>query len=280
MKETYATVLKKIEEADSIVIGASNGLAISGGYNIFAENAAFSENFSDFREKYGIRSILQGAFYPFPSQEEKWAFFSRMYMYFLENEEVSPAMKNLYELVKDKNYFVITSNTDAHFELAGFSKERLFEFEGNCRKLQCSNRCHDDIYSGDHILREMGQKQQNGKVPSDLIPQCPKCGGPMQMHVEVDRNFLRDPSWQASYEAYQNFIETAHGKKLVLLELGVGFRNQLIKAPFMNITNNEEHATYITLNKGEIYIPQEIASKSIGIDGDISAVLEQLVQLK
>ena len=280
MIETYATVLKKIEEADSIVIGASNGLSISGGYNIFADNAAFLENFNDFREKYGIRSILQGAFYPFPSQEEKWAFFSRMYMYFLENEEVSPAMKNLYELVKDKNYFVITSNTDAHFELAGFSKERLFEFEGNCRKLQCSNSCHDDIYSGDHVLREMAQKQQNGKVPSDLIPQCPKCGGPMQMHVEVDRNFLRGTSWQASYKAYRNFIETAHGKKLVLLELGVGYRNQLIKAPFMNITNNEEHATYITLNKGEIYIPQEIASKSIGIDGDISAVLAQLVQLK
>ncbi|WP_121614324.1 Sir2 family NAD-dependent protein deacetylase [Mesobacillus foraminis] len=281
MKEKYRKVLTKIEEADAIVIGASNGLSISEGIHIFADDLSFQENFGHFREKYGFRSIIQGCFYPYPSQEEKWAFFSRMFGYFLINKKASPVMKYLYELVKDKNYFVVTSNIDAHFTQAGFPKERLFEIEGNCRNLQCSHTCHNRIYPGDEILNKMAQNQENGKVPSDLIPTCPECGGSMQVHIEVDRNFLRDESWQSSLEAYQDFIKKAHGEKLVLLELGVGARNQMIKAPFMNVTNHEENATYITLNKGrELYIPEEIAPKSIGIDGNIAEVLQQLVQMK
>lgn len=280
MKERYSKVITKIQEADGIVIGASNGLSISEGYHIFAENAVFLENFGDFREKYGFRSIIQGCFYPFPSQEEKWAFFSRMYDYFLYTEEASPVMKNLYELVKDKNYFVVTSNIDDHFTQAGFPEERLFEIEGNCRNLQCTSGCHNQIYPGDEILSKMARNQENGKVPMDVIPKCPECGGPMQVHIEVDRNFLKSESWQTSYQAYQDFIEKAHDKKLVLLELGVGARNQLIKAPFMKLTNLEKNATYITLNKGELYIPEVIAAKSIGIDGDTAEVLQQLVQWK
>ncbi|CAM4017188.1 Sir2 family NAD-dependent protein deacetylase [Lederbergia lenta] len=281
MEEKYNKILTKIEEADGIIIGASNGLSISEGIHIFAENEDFLEIFGDFRENYGFRSIIQGCFFPFPSEEEKWAFFSRMYNYFLYRDEASPVMKNLHELVKDKNFFVVTSNIDDHFSQAGFPMERLFEIEGNCRNLQCSHGCCDQIYPGDEVLSKMAEQQENGKVPLDLIPTCPNCGGPMQVHIEVDRNFLRDESWQRSYQAYQDFIENAYGKKLVLLELGVGARNQLIKAPLMKLTNAEIHATYITLNKGrELYIPDAIAAKSIGIDGDIAKVLQQLVEMK
>lgn len=243
MKANYHNVLEKIQEADNIIIGASNGLSISEGIHIFADDASFRENFSDFRKKYDFHSIIQGCFYPYPSQEEKWAFYSRMYQYFLSNKKASPVMKNLYELVKDKDYFVVTSNIDAHFTLAGFPTDRLFEIEGNCRNLQCSQGCHDQIYPGSEILEEMAQIQENEKIPATLIPQCPKCGYPMQVHIEVDRNFLRGQSWQNSYQAYQHFIKKAHGKKIALLELGVGARNQMIKAPFMKLTNLEEHAS-------------------------------------
>ena len=280
MKEKYIKVLEKLKEADRIIIGASNGLSISEGYHIFAYDSAFIENFGDFSNKYDIHSIIQGCFYPYPSQEEKWAFFSRMYEYFIGDNEASSIMKNLYEIIKDKNYFVVTSNSDTHFEMAGFSKERIFEIEGNCRNLQCSNCCHDKLYPGDEIISKMAKSQEDGRVPSDIISKCPECGGNMQLNVEIDSNFLKGEYWQRKYKNYQNFINEAHGKKIVLLELGVGARNQLIKAPFMRLTNFEENATYITVNKGELYIPNEIADKSIGIDGNIAEMLEELVKMK
>ncbi|GIP43428.1 NAD-dependent deacetylase [Paenibacillus sp. J45TS6] len=281
MEHKYNKVLTKIEEADAILIGASNGLSISEGIHIFADNAAFRENFGDFREKYGIRSIIQGCFYPYPSEEEKWGFFSRMYNYFLYKNEASPVMKNLFELVKDKNYFVVTSNIDDHFRQAGVPQERLFEIEGNCRNIQCANGCHHQIYPGDEILSTMARSQKDGKVPLDLIPKCPMCNGIMKVHIEIDRSFLRGEAWQRSYQAYQDFIEKAHGKKLVILEFGVGAENQLIKLPFMKLTQLEEYASYITFNIGrELYIPDAIAAKSMGMDGDISEVLQQLVQMK
>lgn len=281
MDNKYKEVLTKIEEADAILIGASNGLSISEGIHIFADNAAFQENFGDFREKYGFHSIIHGCFYPFPSEEEKWGFFSRLYDYFLYKSEASPIMRNLYELVKDKNFFVVTSNIDDHFRQAGFPKDRLFEIEGSCRNIQCANGCHDQIYPGDEILSMMARYQKDGKIPQDLIPNCPKCTGPMKVHIEMDRSFLKGEDWQTSYQAYQEFIKKAHGEKLVLLELGVGAENQLIKLPFMKLTHFEEYASYITFNKGRgLYIPDAIAAKSIGMDGDIAEVLQQLVQMK
>ncbi|MFC7679912.1 Sir2 family NAD-dependent protein deacetylase [Paenibacillus sp. GCM10028914] len=281
MEDKYSRVLSKIDEADAIVIGASNGFSISEGIHIFADNSAFQENFGDFREKYGFRSIIHGCFYPFPSEEEKWGFFSRLYDYFLYKNEASPVMKTLYELVKDKNYFVVTSNIDDHFRQAGVPKERLFEIEGNCRNLQCANGCHQQIYPGDEILSKMARNQKNGKIPQNLIPTCPECGGLMSVHIEIDRSFLKGEAWQTSYQAYQDFIEKSQGKKLVLLELGVGSGNQLIKLPFMRLTHQEEYASYITFNKGsELYIPEAIAPKSIGMDGDIAEVLQKLVQMK
>ena len=278
MKDKYQKIIKHINEADAILIGASNGLSISEGYHIFAEDEAFLAYFSEFRIRYGISSIVQGAFFPFPTIEERWAFTSSIYAYFSREEKVSNVVKNLYELLKEKNYFIVTSNTDGHLTQAGFENERLFEIEGNSNHLQCKQACHDHIYAGEEVLQVMFEQKENGRVSTELMPICPECGGDMQVHVEVDRNFIKGEAWQASFQAYQDFIKQANGKNLVLLELGVGARNQLIKAPFMKLTHLEPNATYITLNKGQVYIPEVILSKSIGIDADLAEVLEQLVQ--
>lgn len=279
MKNIYEAIIQQINEADAILVGASNGLSISEGYHIFAEDDAFLTYFSEFREKYGIRSIVQGAFFSFPTIEERWAFTSSVYAYFSREKQVGHVMNNLHELLQNKNYFIVTSNTDGHLSKAGFENERLFEIEGNSNHLQCKQACHDHIYTGDEVLQAMFEQKENGRVRTDMMPKCPECGGEMQVHVEVDSNFLKGQAWQARFQVYQDFIQQASGKKLVLLELGVGTRNQLIKAPFMELTYLEQNATYITLNKGQVYIPEAIASKSIGVDADLADVLAQLVQL-
>ncbi|MFJ5440952.1 hypothetical protein [Pectobacterium sp. CHL-2024] len=280
MTRELTSAAHSIQEADAIIIGASNGLSIAAGIHLFAEDAAFMDKFGDFRLQHGFRNIIRGCFHSFPRESEKWAFFSRVFDYFLHDRMPDPVIADLYNLVKDKNYFVVTSNIDAHFPVGGFAPQRVFEFEGNCRNLQCAAACHDQLYPGDELLIAMAREQYDGQVPVELIPECPKCGGHMQVHIETSRLFLKGAQWQEHQKAFSDFLTEAEEKKIVFLELGVGARNQLIKAPFMSRVHQEPHARYITFNVGaELYIPDAIASKSIGLDGDIGYHLRQLVSL-
>ncbi|HDS1367960.1 TPA: Sir2 family NAD-dependent protein deacetylase [Stenotrophomonas maltophilia] len=280
MTEHLQTVMEHIQAADAIVVGASNGLSISEGIHIFAENEDFARHFGEFRAQHGFRCIIQGCFHPCPSEAQKWAFFSRMHQYFLRDKAPSRVMQDLHDLVKDKNHFVLTSNIDAHFHLAGFDPSRLFEIEGNCRNMQCAVACHDRLYPGDDVLSELAQSVQDGKIPEELLPKCPECGGPLKVHIEVDRMFLKGSEWQERRRRFTDFLGDASGKKIVFLELGVGARNQLIKAPLMRIAASEPNARYICFNRGsEVYIPREIESKAIGVDGDIAQALRQLAAM-
>ncbi|EIX9190878.1 hypothetical protein MLE61_005057 [Klebsiella pneumoniae] len=279
MSKALMEAMHRIHDADAIVIGASNGLSIAAGIHLFAEDDAFLRKFGDLSQRHGFRNIIRGCFHAFPGEPEKWAFYSRMYDYFLHDRMPDPVMQDLLTLVKDKNYFVITSNIDAHFVASGFAPERVFEFEGNCRELQCATVCHDRLYPGDELLNILATAQQGGKIPDHLVPVCPKCGGHMQVHIETDHTFLKGAQWQACQKAFSDFLTQAQGKKIVFLELGVGACNPFIKAPFMARVHQEPQASYITFNIGtELYIPDAISSKSIGLDGDIGDNLRQLVR--
>ena len=280
MNQLLKDAFQHIEEADAIVIGASNGLSIAAGIHLFADDSAFSDNFGDLALQQGFRCIIHGCFHAFPAEAEKWAFYSRMFAYFLHDRMPDPVMADLLTLVKNKKHFVVTSNIDAHFPAAGFDPERVFEIEGNCRNLQCANACHDQLYPGDDLLATMAREQANGKVPAALIPVCPRCGGNMQVHIETGPRFLKGAQWQARQTAYRDFVTQAREGKILFMELGVGARNQLIKNPFMQQVYQQANASYITFNRGrELFIPDAIAHKSLGIEGDIGHNLKKLVSL-
>lgn len=277
MKELYEKIKKAIDNADAVLIGASNGLSISEGYNIFADNAWFQDNFGDFRNKYGIHSILEGSFYNFPSLEEKWAFSSRLISRKSYLEEPSQMMKNLHAVVGAKDCFLVTSNTEDHFVPAGFSREQVFEMEGRMTESRCASGCCEDVYENREDVLRMAEAEENGLVPSELVPRCPHCGSPLTVNIADSNSFFQTRHFQKKMQDYQDFIQKYHGKNLVILELGVGWRNRMIKEPLMQLTASEPHAVYITFNKGEIYIPSEIADKSIGVDGDIAAAMGEIV---
>ena len=123
------------------------------------------------------------------------------------------------------------------------------------------------------LIPGMVSAEQNMKIPSELVPRCPECGGPMTIHSPQQYPVAGDMEAQ---QRFQSFIQEYHGKGLVILELGIGWRNQLIKAPLMRLAAQEPDAVNITLNKGEIYIPDQIAAKSYGLDGDMTEMLGQL----
>ena len=274
----YEQIAEKIKEADGILIGASNGLSIAEGYNIFANDERFRSHFSDFQKKYGIRSMIQGIFGSFSSENEMWSYYSRMAYYYMYHDESSPLMQILYALIKDKLYFVVTSNTDAHFAMAGFDRKAIFEIEGSLKDMQCARGCHDTVYPNRETVLSMREHEQGMEIPSQYLPKCPVCGGPMQLHVPVNQTFVKDQEWQARYQDYRAFLERLHGKNLLILELGVGARNQMIKAPFMKLTYAEPDAFYITFNKSEIYIPHQIQDKAIGVDGDLALILPEILE--
>ena len=274
----YEQIAEKIKEADGILIGASNGLSIAEGYNIFANDESFQSYFSDFQRKYGIRSLIQGSFGGFGTENEMWSYYSRMAYHYMYHTQSSSLMQTLYALVKDKPHFVVTSNTDDHFAMAGFDRKSIFEIEGNMKDMQCARGCHDKVYSNREAVFTMREHEQRMEIPSEYLPKCPVCGGPMQLHVPVNQAFVRDEDWQAQSERYMDFIDGFHNKKLLIMEFGVGARNQMIKAPLMKLTYSEQNAFYITFNKGEVYIQPQIQNKAMGVDGDLSMILPEVLK--
>ncbi len=273
--EEYKEIADKIKQADAILIGASNGFSISEGLHIFAGDKAFEEIFGDFKRKYGICNILTGLFFNWPSQEIKWAFLSRLIAHYSIGYTGSSNTEALKTIVHDKPYFFVTSNGENHFELAGFSPDRIWEIEGSWKEMQCERGCHDTLYLLFPLIPNMAASEKDMKILSELVPRCPKCGGPMSIHSPQRHTVAADMKIQ---KRFQDFIQKYHEKRIVILELGIGWKNQLIKAPLMRLAKQEPYAAYITLNKGEIYIPNEIAAKSYGLDGDMTEMLERLKQ--
>ena len=265
----YKEIADKISSADAILVGASNGLSITEDLHIFADNEAFKKLFGDFREKYGIKSILQGFFFDWRSDEERWAFISRLISHYSLNYSGSPVMTALKKLLSQKPYFIVTSNGENHFELAGFDAEKILEIEGSWKEMRCACGCGDALYPTFDVVRKMAAEEKNGRIPSELVPHCPKCGGSMIINTRPSPNRLN---------AYQAFIKENHNKRLLISELGIGARNQLIKAPLMNLAYHEPNAFYITFNKGELYIPVELQSKSLGVDGDLGEILPKIAE--
>ena len=196
-------IAEKIKSADAILIGASNGLSITEGIHLFANNQAFGELFGDYQRKYGLTNLLSGMLGQWPSDEEMWGFWSRMVNHYSNNYEPSNAMKDLRAIVGDRDYFVVTSNGEQHFEKAGFDDDKVFEVEGDWLHMQCASGCHNERYEWSDLAKKMAESQVDGRVPTDLIPKCPRCGDPMIPNMAASHSFIPKPGVQ---EAYKDFL--------------------------------------------------------------------------
>ena len=265
---------KAIEEADAIVIGAGAGLSTSAGFIYNGER--FEKHFSDFGKKYGFKDMYSGGFYPYDTPEEMWAYWSKFIFVNRYMDVPKPVYENLLSLVKDKDYFVITTNVDHCFQKAGFEKKRLFYTQGDYGLFQCSEPCHNETYKNEDMVRAMVEQQKDMKIPTELIPKCPKCGKSLTMNLRSDDKFVEDEGWHQAAERYENFLRTRNGK-ILFLELGVGYNTPgIIKYPFWQMTAKNPEATYACVNYGEAVCPEDIRKQSICIDGDIGQVIEEL----
>lgn len=265
----------EIKNADAIVIGAGAGMSTSAGLTYDGER--FEKYFPDFHKKYGISDMYSGGFYPYETLEEYWAWWSRhIYINRYDITAGNPYM-DLLNIVKDKDYFVLTTNVDHQFQLAGFDKKRLFYTQGDYGLWQCSRACHDKTYDNEETVRLMIKTQKNMKIPSDLIPKCPVCGAPMTMNLRCDNSFVQDNGWYSAASRYEDFIRRHKESHLLFLELGVGSNTPvIIKYPFWQMTAKNPKAIYACVNHGEAYCPQQIKKQSICFDMDIAEMLENV----
>ena len=264
-----------LQDCDSVVIGAGSGLSTAAGFTYTGER--FEQHFSDFAQKYGIQDMYSGGFYPFPTPEEHWAYWSR-YIYINRYMDApEPVYDDLLKLVADKDYFVITTNVDHCFQKAGFDKKRLFYTQGDYGLFQCSEPCCQETFENEAMIREMVTQQADMKIPTELLPVCPHCGKPLTMNLRSDNKFVEDEGWHRAAERYENFLRTRAGEKILFLELGVGYNTPvIIKYPFWQMTAKNPNAIYACINQGQAVCPQEIERQSVCINADIGQVLQSL----
>ena len=295
MEEQLARLKEEINTADAIVIGAGAGLSTSAGLTYSGER--FEQYFFDFAGKYGIRDMYSGGFYPFPDDETRWAWWARHIYYNRCIDPPKPVYKELLELVKDKDYFVITTNVDHQFQRAGFDKKRLFYTQGDYGLFQSADPTNQKTYDNEEWVMAAMEAQgfvkdadgiyqvpEDGKIsmriPSALIPKCPDDGTDVTMNLRSDDSFLEDDGWHRASAAYADFLRRHEGLHVLYLELGVGANTPvIIKYPFWKMTLTNDKSVYACINYGEAICPGEIADRGICIDGDIGDTLKKLGQL-
>lgn len=266
----------QIKECEAIIIGAGSGLSSAAGLTYSGER--FNKYFSDFINKYHLTDMYSAGFYPYESLEEYWAYWSRHIYYNRYIDAPKDTYQKLLQLVKDKDYFVLTTNVDHQFQKAGFDKKRLFYSQGDYGLWQCSKPCHQKTYDNKEIVEKMLLQQKDLKIPSSLIPYCPKCGAFMTMNLRCDQTFVQDEGWDQGQFRYNDFINKHRDLKIIYLELGVGQNTPvIIKYPFWNYTNSNKKATYVCINYGESFCPDEIKKQAILINGDIDQVINDLL---
>ena len=291
-EERIAKLKEEIKIADAVVIGAGSGLSTSAGFTYSGER--FNRYFYDFTERFGIRDIYSGGFYPFPDEETRWAWWARHIYFNRYIDAPKPVYKELLELVKDKDYFVITTNVDHQFQKASFDKKRLFYTQGDYGLFQTVDGRNGKTYDNEEWVTKAMEAQgfvknpddvfqvpEDGKlsmrIPTELIPKCPDDGSDVTMNLRADDNFVEDESWHRASAAYSDFLRKHDGQHILFLELGVGVNTPVIvKYPFWQMTMANDKAVYACINYGEAFCPDEIECRSICIDGDIGEVLALL----
>lgn len=280
--ESYEVQIQRakdlIRNADAVIIGAGAGASTAAGISYGGKR--FTDHFAEFIEKYGkqyMTDMYAAGFYPFPTEEAKWGYWSK---HALLNRFIPPALPMylaLFEIVKDKEYFVLTTNVDHQFRKAGFAEKRIFAPQGDYGKIQCARGCHQETYDAEELFLKMDEARKDCLIPPELVPVCPVCGGRMAMHLRCDNYFVEDEGWHDAADRYADFLEEFKGKKVVLLELGVGFNTPIIiRFPFEKLLRENESYSLIRLNMDEALVPESFGDRAVGIGGDMAKVIFDL----
>lgn len=262
-----------IREADYVLIGAGAGMSTAAGAEYGGK--FFEEHFAEFQKLYGkgpyMQDMYSAGFYPFPDQESKWGYWSHQALLAGADLDVTPLHRTLLEALKGKKLFLLSTNADHQFKKAGLPAERIFQTQGSYNLIQCKRGCHPKTYNAVELFRQMERERKDGRIPSELVPKCPVCGGDMEMNLRVDNYFVEDENWHAAEERFSRFLSECKDKKTVLLELGVGFNTpMIIRFPFEKLTREHENVSLVRLSRSKAMVPASLGERAVGINADMA----------
>ena len=252
IRESYsyrlAELHQALDHAEYVVIGAGAGLSAAAGLEYGGRR--FKDNFGDFIARYGFTDMYTSSFYPFKTEEERWAYWARHIRLNRYDGAGTELYRMLLRSVERKEWFVITTNVDGQFEKAGFDRERIFAVQGDYAYLQCAETCHDRLYYNESLVYEMSRNTEECRIPSSLVPRCPVCGGAMEVNLRKDDNFVQDAHWYESRERYRDFMQKACRRNTLFLEMGVGYNTPtIIRFPFEQMASQANNITLVRINR-------------------------------
>ena len=272
------TILEKIKEADAVVVGGAAGMSEAAGYNWYSNDEAFRKRFRNFVDKYDIDSMFNGFYYRFRTREERWAYNATLGN-FMYSSEVGKPYLDLFKLLEGKDYFIVTTNQDMQFTKL-FPEDKVATIQGDSRYYQCSVPCHDEVYPNKDYIKKMYENIEGTRVPTELIPTCPKCGKDMEPWVR-SYTFLEGSRYRSELDKYHQYLLKNKNKKVLFLELGVGTMTPMfIKQPFWNMTYSWPNAYYIAINPKDAVLPIELKKKGLAVKEDIAKVFKDAVKEK
>ena len=273
---SQADVLNRlIDEAEAVVVGIGAGMSAATGFTYVGKR--FTDAFPDFIEKYRFFDMLQASLFEFEDWQEYWAFQSRFSLLNYFDQPAGLAYVDMKEMLKDKNYHVITTNADNAFYAAEYDMDKVFRIQGEYGLWQCTEHCHQQTYQNEDLIREMVEKQSDMKVPADLVPYCPECGAPLEVNKRTEeKGMVEDGHFHEQKERYEQFLDENKDKKVLYLEIGVGHTTpQFIKHPFWKMTEENEQALFVTMNQKQYFIPHAIRPRTVQLDEDIAEVFHE-----
>lgn len=277
-EEQIRTAAEAVRNAEYILIGAGAGLSAAAGLTYSGKR--FTDNFPEFIEKYGMTDMYSACFYPFPNEEARWGYWSKHVFVNRIAPDALPLYNLLYELVREKEYFVLTTNADHQFYKAEFGETKIFATQGDYGLIQCMRGCHNKVYDDIEMMKQMHQARKDCLIPSYMVPRCPVCHGSMNMNLRCDRYFVEDDAWHAAQERFSEFLSACRNRKTVLLELGVGFNTPaIIRFPFEKLARKKKNMTLVRLNLDEAVVPESLGERAIGINADLQKSIGDIVQI-
>lgn len=278
-EEQIKLLAEHIKETEAIVVGAASGMSAAAGYRHYYErDKDFVEYLGDFEKKYGYHNSFDGFYYRYRTSEERWAFIARNLCMILD-ARIGQPYYDLFEILKDKNYYILTTNQDTQFTHL-FPEEKISAIQGDWRYFQCGSRCHDGLYDSVEILHKLNDAVDSDlRIPTDMIPRCPKCGAEMEPWVR-SWTFLEGKKYREEHSKFNAFLQKNIHKKVLFLELGVGRMTPMfIQEPFWNLTYAYPDAFYITINPKDAILPEKLKNKGLAIREDIAKVLADTIKI-